>query len=441
MISKISAATLARPTVPPVFGENPRAVAPRIARVSKMGSIALLAFVFLTLSRLQELGMIRGLRLYTVVLAIIFPLTFISGRWLVGALSFPGKAYVALSIWVIVGLPFSLWRGGSFKVLTDDWVPSMVTFVIVSSMIGTIRDMRRVIYTAAFSMIWVVLVFLKYRAIVDGRHSISFGTLSNANDLAMHLLVSLPFLGYVIADRQAKVIVRCIALLTVLPVLWIITRTGSRAGLLAFAVLLLAIFWMCSFMGKVKLVAVGGIAATILITSAPDKLIERYRTIWADDVDGSVAEAVASTSSRKELFEESVRQTLLHPVLGVGIGCFPVAFAKVREEQGNYYHRYAVSHNSYTQVSSETGLIGFFLFCSIAAWCMRINLKLYKARKFSSTTNGIPAMAVCLLLSLLMFLVVGAFGSNAYRFYLPLAAGLTVSLQRVAQEAMRPGAA
>jgi hypothetical protein len=49
-------------------------------------------------------------------------------------------------------------------------------------------------------------------------------------------------------------------------------------------------------------------------------------------------------------------------------------------------------------------------------------------------------MALAVFLSLLTFSVTTFFGSNAYRFYFPVLAGLVVSLKRVAdQEGVVPG--
>jgi hypothetical protein len=45
-------------------------------------------------------------------------------------------------------------------------------------------------------------------------------------------------------------------------------------------------------------------------------------------------------------------------------------------------------------------------------------------------------MAISLFLSLLIFSVTAFFNNQAYRFYLPLLAGLTVSLKRVTEEAL-----
>ena len=53
----------------------------------------------------------------------------------------------------------------------------------------------------------------------------------------------------------------------------------------------------------------------------------------------------------------------------------------------------------------------------------------------------IANMAICLFLSLLTFSVTTFFGSNAYRFYLPLLAGLTVALKNTAEEFARSSTA
>jgi hypothetical protein len=99
---------------------------------------------------------------------------------------------------------------------------------------------------------------------------------------------------------------------------------------------MIATFLFASMAGKLKLIVAGSIAVLLMFATAPQTIIERYRTLFHDDVTN---EATASKEGRIRLLKESIRQTFLHPVLGVGAGNFPVAYAKVREAQGILYHR------------------------------------------------------------------------------------------------------
>jgi O-antigen ligase len=215
-------------------------------------------------------------------------------------------------------------------------------------------------------------------------------------------------------------------------------RTGSRAGLLGLGFYLVAVFLLASFANKAKLILGGGAVLAVLFATAPESAMDRYRTLWDDEIEEG--EAVASARGRGLLLKESIRQTLLHPVFGLGPGNFKVAFARKMESEGHMYHRFRASHNTYTQVSSETGIPGFIMFMSVMVWCFRQNLRLYRQTNRHPQHKEIANMAICLFLSLLVFSVTSFFGSNAYRFYLPVLAGCTVSLKRVADEVLASGA-
>jgi O-antigen ligase len=394
-----------------------------------------LVFLFLTLSRFQEfLTLTVGFRsrLYTIALVLMIPTAILTGRWILACRSVPGILLLAFTGWMAVGLPFAIWKGGTFKVLTDEWPPSLFTFLVVGGMIASARDLRRTLYVAAFSMIVVIAMYPHFERVDSGgRVAVLAGSLGNSNDVAMHLLMGLPFLMFVFGDQQRITFTRIAALAASLGLFLILVRTGSRAGLLGLGVLMIATFLFASMAGKFKLIAVSSIVLLLMFGSAPQSVVERYRTLFNDDVTN---EATASKEGRIRLLKESIRQTFLHPVFGVGAGNFPVANANVRAAQGIFYHRYRESHNTYTEISSETGFPGFFLWFGAMVWCFRTLYRVYRRTAGVPQHKQLSGMALAVFLSLLTFSVTTFFGSNAYRYYFPVFAGLAVSLKRVAEQ-------
>lgn len=409
--------------------------------VGAFGSWAFLAFAFLTLSRFHEaMTVMLGVPayLFTIALAFVLPAALLSGRWLIPWQTVPGKLLIGFTLWMIVGFPFYGWKGGAFKEIKDAWMLSLITFMLFGSMIGTLPDMRRALKVTAFSVIVVLLMFIKFATNIRGRIGI-FGSLANANDLAMHLLIILPMLVLVVQTKKKMFSLTSLAAIgSAAYLLVVVMRTGSRAGLLGLGFYLVAIFLLSSFANKAKLIVGGAGVLIVLFATAPESAMDRYRTLWDDEVEEG--EAVASARGRGLLLKESIRQTLLHPVFGLGPANFQVAFAKKMESEGQMHHRFRASHNTYTQVSSETGIPGFLMFFSLMVWCFWQNLRLYRQTNRNPQHKEIANMAICLFLSLLVFSVTTFFGSNAYRFYLPVLAGLTVSLKRVADEVLASGA-
>jgi O-antigen ligase len=201
-------------------------------------------------------------------------------------------------------------------------------------------------------------------------------------------------------------------------------------------------FFLTSFSGKLKLVFAAFLVFALVVTTAPESVINRYKTLWEDntDEDGNLDEATMSALGRKELLFESIRQTFVHPIFGLGAGNFPVAYSKKLESEGIFHHGYRASHNSYTQISSETGIPGLVFFLTAMGWCFRHTIRLYRGANKSPGQKQIANLAISVFLSLLTFSVTAFFSSQGYRFYLPLLAGLTVALKNaVEQSRATPG--
>lgn len=432
--------TLKGPGLRPAPGYMPAAAPAGAGPLAPPAAFALFFFLFLTLSRFHEaLTVMVGLRvyMYTIATALAVATLLLSGRAMLPWRTTPGVLLVAMTVWMIIGMPFGIWRGGTFGVIQGEWLPSLLTFTIIGAMPKSLRDVGRMMFVSGFSMIVVILMYQRFASVDSGgRVAFAFGTLGNSNDLALHLLFGLPFLFFVVTDSTRTMLVRTGAAATALVLLTVVVRTGSRSGLLGFAALVLAMFLFASLMQKLKLVVMAVLLVSVLVATAPQLVLKRYLTLVEDDPQN---EAVQSTLGRKQLLEESIRQTFKRPIFGVGAGNFPVAYAKVLEDRGIMYHRYRESHNTYTEVSSELGIPGFFFFTGMLAWCFRQTAGLYRRARQVPGQRQVASMAFCLFLSLLTFSITTFFGSNAYRFYVPVLVGMTVALVRVSQH-IRVGA-
>ena len=105
----------------------------------------------------------------------------------------------------------------------------------------------------------------------------------------------------------------------------------------------------------------GGILFLALAMSLlPQRIAERFTTFFKAS-SAAQQEAASSAETRKLLFMRSIQLTMQHPVLGVGPGEFMDAEAIDAQEKGKkaLWH---FTHNSYTELSSETGIPGLALF-------------------------------------------------------------------------------
>jgi O-antigen ligase len=198
------------------------------------------------------------------------------------------------------------------------------------------------------------------------------------------------------------------------------------------AVLALVTFWVAPFMRKIMLVVMAAIIAFAALSVTPRTVLDRYKTIFAD---GGRAEAVQSKESRLELLRASLKVTAQHPIFGVGNGNFVVAYNNERYDAGLSGH-WEVTHNAYTQLSSETGVPSLIFYLAVFGVCIKGLLRIRKQTRKLPQFSVAHKCASVLLMSILAYLVSGLFTSNAHEFYLPLLTGFSVALIRATKREM-----
>jgi O-antigen ligase len=206
----------------------------------------------------------------------------------------------------------------------------------------------------------------------------------------------------------------------------IILKTVSREGLLlALIVVSLAVLHV-SFSNKIKIAMASILVCLFAAATLPRQSLDRYLTVFTHNVSGdAVASAEASSRARKQKLQESVQLTVRHPIFGVGMGVFMPASVDLAKEN-RMQPDWEVSHNSYTQVSSELGLPGLLILLAIFYTGFRQILQLSHAAKRAGH-DDVRKLAVTLLIALVVLSVHFCFDSIAYVFYLPLVAGLVAA--------------
>ena len=102
----------------------------------------------------------------------------------------------------------------------------------------------------------------------------------------------------------------------------------------------------------------------LLYSAIGKRMDSMFDFLKGDQTDGSMGLRKYYISVAKEMFKES-------PLIGKGMGNFSRILAT--EYSGGYFY----SHNNYWQILSELGLIGFFIYYSMYAYCMISFLKSY----------------------------------------------------------------
>lgn len=339
-----------------------------------------------------------------------------------------GAMLLGFTFWVLVSLPFSVWKGGSWETFSDKWIKSLLAYFLVAGLVISARDARRVMNTLAISSVIIVVLARVFKQIgADGRLYVAGqSTLSNPNDAAQLLLVGLPFLYLIMTTSVMPA--RVLAFLSIPAVIYTISATGSRGALLASLVVGAVIFWGASPGNKLKGAVASILLLGLLIILVPGQLKDRYSTIFSQEAANEGDQmALDSKEQRWFLLKQSVRLSLTHPLFGVGLGQFAVASGDDASSLG-MRAPWRETHNTYTQVSSETGFPGFILYMGAFAYCFSLTSRLKKATRNQPRFQDLFKMASCMHLSLLSFAVTSFFSSVAWAHYLPSLLGLTVAL-------------
>jgi O-antigen ligase len=241
------------------------------------------------------------------------------------------------------------------------------------------------------------------------------GMFENPNEMSVHLIMMIPLaITLALANRGLlwKIVYLTIAVLMLAANLITFSR-GGFIGLLAASAFLA---WKLGRKNRFAVMLASGTVAGLVMLLAPGGFGLRILSIFIPGLD-----PVGSSDQRRELLERSIIVSLRNP-WGIGIGNFPIVGI-----------RNLVSHNAYTQVSAELGVLG------LAAYLIFI---LSPFRKLAAIERTLLArneydwfyyLSIGLQASLVAYLVSSFFASIAYNWFIYYLIAYAVAFRRVYQ--------
>lgn len=409
-----------------------------------MAFVFWMATIFILFSRLFDV-FLAGFYVPKAVLSLMVLFFLISGRPLFFLKTTGGKIALCFMVWAAFTVIFSVWKSASIQNYTD-LLQSMFFFAVAAGLPMTVLDVRKTVSAFAFSGLCAALLSFHFGVDREGRMALAGGSYFDPNYFGMALAAAVPLLWQSAATAQSKV-TRIFAWLGMPIIFLVLAKTGSRGAMLAFALMLLLLFLISSVKIKILLLFATAIGLVVLLATLPGYVRERYLTLFSSDSVAAESPAdnnssqdrdrlggdIGSTEQRKRLLKESITLTLEHPIVGVGPGNFQTAVFNEATAAGMKHNEWMATHNSYTQISSETGFPGLILvLCLIASSFRNVGVVL----KGSSPNGEKPdpvayATAMSLLLSLTVIVVCVFFLAVAYDFPIYVWAGLTIGLRRV----------
>jgi len=362
---------------------------------------------------------------------VLLPLLLVlSGNLLRGLRDTIGVLWFGFLVWITLAVPFSVYKGGSFALLVSYIPHGWLQLYYYAAFLVSIRHCRRLMYFLIASNFMLLLDCFLFGAIKDGRFEIPESMFfTNANDLALQLLIAITQFMYLLYQRQAwKHIVGGAAILMTLIYM---LKTGSRGAFLA--VLTLACVSIVFGKSRLRFVLIGAPVALVVLLLVPSSAFHRLTLIGLRPetltvTDSDEASAVGSQVQRMKLLRQSVTYAITHPLVGVGPGQFAVAAYGDAVKEGTQ-SPWLGTHNSYTEVASECGIPAFLLYVSVLVLSLVSNFRIFRRTAGLKDYVDLNALAYCMFSATLMYAICTFFFHIAYSSYLPAIAGMSIALR------------
>jgi len=225
-----------------------------------------------------------------------------------------------------------------------------------------------------------------------------YGPYVNHNHYAGLMEMLTPFLLVLAATRFTSRERKIAAAVIAAVMAGTIFLCGSRGGMLAFAlqaVLLIVLLRPRQENWKQHLVLGVGLAAMIgvLVWIGGNELTRRLASIHTE------AQQELSGGVRLAIDRDGLRMWREKPLLGWGLGTFPVVYPQFRSFYTNFFINQA--HNDYLQLLTETGLAGF----AIGIWFLVVTFRHAWTKLDNWTESASGALTVAALVGCVGILV------------------------------------
>ena len=394
----------------------------------KFGFYAALLFVFFRFSFLHEFITSKShfdLHLIILLGGVSYFCSLLSGQLFRSLKEKSTWLWIGFTCFMCMATATSFWRGGSFPIFTDYAKTVFPVIFMIPALTMSKKQIMRMVECIGVACIAAVLLGTINDDFKTGRMSIDAAgsDIQDPNDYAAHLILMMPALAYLTLRAGRSVFLKIIGIVSLALCFIQILSTGSRGAFVSLAVTGLYIAMIGSKRAKVAILVGVPVLALIAIPFVPTQSLTRLSTIFSSSASAVDTEAGDSSEARLALLKASWKATIEHPLLGVGPGIFmdyQADSAKGNGQRGMWH----VSHNAYTQVSSECGIPALLFYVGAILTTM------FSLRKCSRSSD--PELAVLSYFASVMitgFSVCIFFLSLGYNVQIVVLSALTVSLK------------
>lgn len=329
------------------------------------------------------------------------------------------KAIVAMALIALATIPLAKDPGMAWETFNDSFIKAVVIFIVLINVVRTRARLMGLIWLSFGIGIYLSVSALnmytkgqfnveEYRIAVDVG-----GMFGNPNEMAMHFVMMTPIalaLGIAARSYRWRIIYFASAVLFVGANM----VTFSRGGFLGLIACLAVLAWKIGRKYRLNVTLISVVVGGIAMVAAPGNYGLRMLSIFVPGLD-----TVGSSDQRRELLIRSLWVSARNP-WGIGIGNFPIV--GVRNLQ---------SHNAFTQVSAELGILGLIAYLVFMVSPFRklgaIERQLFDAENHSWHYY----VAIGLQASIVGYLVSSFFASVAYNWFIYYLIAYAVAFRRI----------
>lgn len=390
----------------------------------KLSYLALFLFIVVLYSRPSELSNSPIAASIALVVGILTLACFVPTQLgLEGNLTAPLFEVKVIGVFVLIGLigmPLAMSPGDAWETFSSTFIRCVVMFVVLVNVVRTEARLKGLLLLAMVTAFLLsVGAINEYRlglATVEG-YRVSgrgVGMFGNTNDMALFVVSAIPIaIAFFLISRRkiGKIVYGVLAAVMVAS----IVLSYSRGAFLGLVAVLIFFAMKLGRRNRLAIITAIVVVSTGFLFLAPGNYGLRLLSIFVPSLD-----PVQSADARRGELFRSLYTTLRHPLLGIGMG--------------NYIHvslRGLASHNAYTQVGSEMGIV------ALACYTMFIVSPLRKLGQIIRNTcddrshSRFHYLALGLEASLIAYMVTSFFLSVAYLWYVYLLVGYAVCFRRI----------
>jgi putative inorganic carbon (HCO3(-)) transporter len=268
------------------------------------------------------------------------------------------KLIVAMLVLAAATIPFAIWPYGSLRYTVDAFAKNVIFVYLLLQTVRSDRDLRIIAAVMVAGCGVLVLPMITHIGPVVTYKAdptrIAVGGTYDANDLALLFDVAIPFAFFSV--KSSRPAVKAILIASMLLMLIGMVKTESRGGLLGLLVVLAIILLRSSGQARKYTLMALAAAAVFFMFAAPPAYWNRMDTIYHYQGDYNLNEA----GGRIMVWKNGLKMISASPLIGVGIGCFPMEHEKLSE-----VHLQMAAHNAFLQAAAELGVFGLLLFVGI----------------------------------------------------------------------------